>query len=77
MASVIINGASYTDVPYIKVPKVNGGGDALFFDTSGATALPAVIMAGYKAFGVNGEMVGTATMPTVSQDPVTKVLSIS
>lgn len=77
MASVIIHGVSYQDVPHVKIPKVNNGGDALFYDTAGATATAADIMAGYKAYGVNGEITGTATMPTISQDPTTKVLSIS
>jgi hypothetical protein len=77
MASVVINGVSYQEVPYIKVPKVNNGGDANFYDTASATATASDLLAGAKAYNANGEITGSLTVPTISQDGTTKVLSIS
>lgn len=77
MASVVINGVSYQEVPYIKVPKVNNGGDAKFYDTASATATASDLLAGAKAYNANGEITGSLTVPTISQDGTTKVLSIS
>lgn len=75
--NVIINGASYNSVPYVQIPMSEGGGNAVFYETSDATAGAAHVLAGYTAYGNAGKMTGTATAATVSQDPTTYVLSIS
>lgn len=75
--NVIINGASYNAVPYVQIPLAGGGGNATFFETSDATAAAANILSGYSAYGASGKLTGTATVPTISQDSSTKVLTIS
>lgn len=75
--NVIINGTSYNAVPYISIPLAAGGGNATFFETSDATAQAANILSGYSAYGASGKISGSATMPTISQDGTTKVLTIS
>lgn len=75
--NVIINGASYNAVPYVNIPLVGGGGNATFYETSDATAAAANILSGFSAYGANGKISGQATVPTISQDSTTKVLTIS
>lgn len=75
-ATVIINGNSYAAVPYISVPK-QGGGNAAFYETSDATALAANVLSGYTFYGAGGKATGTVTVPTITQDGSTKVLTIS
>lgn len=75
--NVIINGASYNSVPYVQIPLSGGGGNAVFYETSDATAAAANILSGYSAYGASGKLTGTATVPTISQDGSTKVLTIS
>ena len=75
--NVIINGVTYASVPHVNIPLSGGGGNATFYDTTDATADAAAILAGYSAYGASGKVSGTATMPTVSQDGTTKVLTIS
>ena len=75
--NVIINGATYSAVPYVSIPLSDNTGNAIFYETSDATAGAANILAGYSAYGASGLMNGTATAATISQDSTTKVLSIS
>lgn len=77
MKNVVINGNSYNSVPYIQIPLAAGGGNATFYETSDATAQAANILSGYSAYGASGKISGSATMPTISQDGTTKVLTIS
>ena len=74
--NVIINNVTYSDVPEVDSPK-SGGGSAKFYDTASADATTSDIMYGKKAYGPNGLVTGNLTVPTVSQDSTTKVLSIS
>lgn len=75
--NVIINGSTYNAVPYVSIPLAGGGGNATFYDTSDANAQAANILAGFSAYSAGGKVSGTATMPSVSQDGTTKVLTIS
>lgn len=75
--SVKINNVTYPAVPSVSIPLSTGSGSAIFYETSEATIQPQHIMAGYKGFGPNGLVEGTATVPAVSQDSATKVLSIT
>ena len=75
--NVIINSSVYNAVPYIQIPLAAGGGNAVFYETSDATAAAANIMTGYSCYGASGKIEGQLTVPTISQDGTTKVLTIS
>lgn len=75
--NVIINGASYNAVPYVSIPLSGGGGNATFYETSDATAAAANVLTGYSAYTASGKVDGQLTVPTISQDGTTKVLTIS
>ena len=75
--NVTINGSSYNSVPYIQIPLAGQTGNAVFYETSDATAQAANILSGYTAYGANGKVVGQATAANISQDSTTKVLTIS
>lgn len=77
MANVIINGSSYNSVPSVQIPKQGGGGNAVFYDTSDATATASQIVSGYYGYGTSGKILGQLTTPTISQDGTTHVLTIS
>ena len=77
MANVVINGNSYSAVPSVQIPKQGGGGNAIFYDTSDATIAAAQVVSGYYAYGSSGKVQGQLTVPTISQDGTTKVLTIS
>lgn len=85
------NGSGYAEIAPTEQAKIVTGnikagvtilgvaGDTAVVDTtvSSGAATAAAIMNGYKAY-VNGALVtGSATVPTVSQDSTTKVLTIS
>ena len=76
--NVIINGVTYSDVPYVDIPKV-GGGKANFHDIADTTLNnDAQLLNGITAYDANGtKHTGNVTLPVISQDSVTKVLSIS
>lgn len=75
--NVIINNATYNAVPHINVPLAAGGGNAVFYETSDATADASHILEGFSAYGANGKVNGQATLPTITQDSTSKVLTIS
>ena len=75
--NVIINNSSYNAVPYVQIPLADSSGNAVFYETSDSTASAANILSGFSAYGASGKMTGTATVPTISQDGSTKVLTIS
>lgn len=57
MASVVINGVQYNDVPAVQIPK-QGSGTATFYDTSSGDATSSHILTGKKAFNSSGEVSG-------------------
>lgn len=75
MKTVIINGVTYQNVPQVNIPTADG--IATFFETSGANVTAGDILSGKIAYGVSGLVTGNLTVPTISQDSVTKVLSIA
>ena len=77
MANVKINGVSYNNVPSVQIPLDAGGGNAVFFDTSTATATAADIVNGAVAYNANGAVTGSLTLVSVSQNSTTKVLTVS
>ena len=56
--NVIINGVTYSNVPEVDIPK-SGGGNAKFYDTSGASAAAGDILTGKTAFGASGSVSGS------------------
>lgn len=75
--TVVINSVVYSGVPRVEVPLSGGGGNAVFHDTSGADIAPNDVLAGKIGYGASGEVVGTLSTPSVSQDSTTHVLTIS
>ena len=75
--NVVINGSSYNNVPYVSIPLSGGGGNAVFYDTSDGDAGAAQILTGYSSYGASGKVTGQLTVPTITQDGTTKVLTIS
>lgn len=53
MPSVVINSTVYADVPSVVIPK-QGGGNATFYDTTGATASNTDILTGKTAYTSSG-----------------------
>ena len=58
MASVIINGVQYNDVPYVQIPRV-GSGMAAFYDTTSADITSADVLTGKTGFGNSGSVSGS------------------
>lgn len=53
--SVIINGSTYNNLPYMSAPKASGQGDAYFWDTSDATIdSGGKLRNGETAYGADG-----------------------
>lgn len=75
--NVKINGVTYANVPEVRIPLATGTGNAVFYDTAEATVLANDLMAGKTAYGPSGVVTGTLSVPTISQDTSTKVLTIS
>lgn len=75
--NVVINGVAYNAVPMMQIPLSDGGGNAVFYETSDATAGAANIVSGYSAYGPSGKINGQITLPVISQDGTSKVLTIS
>ena len=74
--NVVINSVVYQSCPEVDIP-LQGGGTAKFMDTSDADAAAGDIRSGKSGY-VNGTKVnGSLTVPSISQDGTTKVLSIS
>ena len=75
--NVVINGNTYSSVPSVQIPLQGGGGNAIFYDTSDADATASQIASGYYAYGASGKLQGQLSVPTISQDGTTHVLTIS
>lgn len=75
--NVVINGSSYNAVPYVQIPLAGQTGNATFYETSDATAGAANVLTGFSAYGPSGKVNGQLTVPTITQDGTTKVLTIS
>lgn len=55
--NVVINSVTYSNVPYIQVPK-QGSGTATFYDTSTADGTNADVLSGKTVFGSSGSISG-------------------
>ena len=56
--SVVINGVTYASVPSVNIPLSGGGGNAVFWDTTDATAATASLLTGTTAYGSAGKIQG-------------------
>lgn len=52
--SVVINGNTYSNLPYMSAPKANGQGDAVFWDISDSTVDASKLRNGVVAYGADG-----------------------
>lgn len=78
MAKTIkINNVNYQSVPSVQIPLADGSGNATFYETSESTIQPQFVLNGYKGFGANGLVTGTASLPSISQDSSSKILTIA
>lgn len=75
MKTVIINGVTYTNVPQVNIPTADGM--ATFFETSNANITSGDVLNGKTAFGASGAVTGTLSVPSISQDSTTKILTIA
>lgn len=57
--NVIINGVTYSDVPYVNIPLSAGGGNAKFVDTDSGDAAAGDIRSGKKSWVGGNEVTGT------------------
>lgn len=57
--NVVINGVVYQEVPQVEIPLSGGSGDAVFYDTTGATATADKVLAGSTLYGANGLETGS------------------
>lgn len=68
--NVKINGVSYSDVPHVAIPKTTSG-DALFYDTAGASVSAGDVRAGKTFFGASGQDTGTLAEASVASTAIT------
>ena len=59
--NVKINGVTYENVPQVEIPLATGSGNAVFYDTSAASAAAGDILTGKSAFGASGSINGSMT----------------
>lgn len=74
---VKINNVTYSAVPSVQIPLATGSGNATFWDTSDADIQASYVLAGHIGYGASGKIQGNASMPSISQDGGTKVLTIA
>lgn len=59
MADIKINNVNYDEVPAVDVPNKTGGGNARFYDTSGADIAAGDVPQGKIGYGASGEVQGS------------------
>lgn len=69
--NVKINGVTYDAVPQVSIPNASGGGNALFYDTSGATVSAGDVKSGKTFYGANGQDTGTLADASLSSTSIT------
>lgn len=56
--SVVINSVVYANVPSVTIPLSGGNGNAVFYDTSDASATSGEVLTGTAAYGASGKIIG-------------------
>lgn len=64
--NVVINGVTYSGVPYVNIPLASGDGNAKFVDTDSGDAAAGDIRNGKKAWVDGNEITGTAAEKTAA-----------
>lgn len=59
MANVIINGVTYNSVPQVEIPKAGASGNAVFYDTSGDTAVAGNVLSTKTFHTLSGQATGS------------------
>lgn len=59
MANVVIRNVTYEDLPAVAIPKAQGTGDVMFYDTTSDTGVAADLRNGKTLHGSAGEIVGS------------------
>lgn len=76
--SVVINGTTYADVPYVVIPKPSNAGDATFYDCSGDDASAGHVLSGKKFHTSTGDATGSMTnLGSVSDTISTKAGTVT
>lgn len=57
--NVVVNEIVYPNVPQVEIPLSSGSGNAVFYDTTGATADASKVLAGETVYGANGLETGS------------------
>ena len=67
--NVVINGVTYSDVPYVNIPLANGTGNAKFVDSDSGDAAPGDLRSGKRAWVDGNEITGS--IPAKSSSDLT------
>lgn len=57
--NVVINGVQYSDVPQVEIPLQGGGGNAVFYDSSDASATQGDVLTGKTVYISGGKKTGS------------------
>lgn len=68
-----INGVLYPDVPLVSIPSSDGQDNAIFYDSSDATAVSGDIMSGKSAYIGSGKVAGTMANSGAVSGTISKV----
>ncbi|WP_297039010.1 hypothetical protein [uncultured Dialister sp.] len=71
--SVKINNVTYENVPKVEVPLSAGDGNAVFWDTTGATGGAADVLTGKTVFGSGGAVAGSMPNNGAQTETISKV----
>lgn len=74
--SVKINNATYESVPKVEIPLAEGKGNAIFWDTTGATGGAADVLTGKTVFGSGGAVAGSMPNNGAQSESIAKAADV-